>query len=205
MEHALHACRDALHASSEHEDCYCDQGALRTRETIEKFKRVPPQPGQTSPLLVYFGTLLTRGKLNAFESVELSQLVISQNKKHLLDNWFKVSNAASCIAQGLLALLQQSSKTSCSTCALAYTSAHPLASGAVLLQQIPFSTNSLSLHHICVGDVTASMLICLGQQEDKLEPSEQLGDLLRQAGDADAALKCYKASGATTKVIEGMC
>lgn len=69
----------------------CTQGALRTRETIEKFKRVPPQPGQTSPLLVYFGTLLTRGKLNAFESVELSQLVISQNKKHLLDNWFKAS------------------------------------------------------------------------------------------------------------------
>lgn len=116
-----------------HEDCYCDQGALRTRETIEKFKRVPPQPGQTSPLLVYFGTLLTRGKLNAFESVELSQLVISQNKKHLLDNWFKVSNAASCTAQGFLALLQ----TSCSTCALAYTSDHPLASGAVQ-QQIHF-------------------------------------------------------------------
>ena len=66
------------------------QGALRTRETIEKFKRVPPQPGQTSPLLVYFGTLLTKGKLNAYESVELSQLVISQNKKHLLDAWFKV-------------------------------------------------------------------------------------------------------------------
>ena len=49
------------------------------------------------------------------------------------------------------------------------------------------------------------MMTCLGQQEDKLEPSEQLGDLLRQAGDADAALKCYRASGATTKVIEGMC
>ena len=47
------------------------------------------QPGTTSPLLVYFGTLLTRGKLNAFESVELSRLVLSQNKKHLLDNWFK--------------------------------------------------------------------------------------------------------------------
>ena len=44
----------------------------------------------TSPLLVYFGTLLTRGKLNAFESVELSRLVLSQKKKHLLDNWFKV-------------------------------------------------------------------------------------------------------------------
>ena len=51
---------------------------------------MPVQPGTTSPLLVYFGTLLTRGKLNAFESVELSRLVLSQNKKHLLDNWFKV-------------------------------------------------------------------------------------------------------------------
>ena len=74
------------------------QGALRTRETIEKFKRVPPQPGQTSPLLVYFGTLLTKGKLNAYESVELSQLVISQNKKHLLDAWFKVGpRQSSCL------------------------------------------------------------------------------------------------------------
>ena len=50
---------------------------------------MPVQPGTTSPLLVYFGTLLTRGKLNAFESVELSRLVLSQNKKHLLDNWLK--------------------------------------------------------------------------------------------------------------------
>lgn len=33
----------------------CLQGALRTKETIESFKRVPAQPGQTSPLLVYFG------------------------------------------------------------------------------------------------------------------------------------------------------
>ena len=68
----------------------CAQGALRTRQTLEKFKAIPPQPGQTSPLLIYFGTLLTRGKLNAHESVELAQLVIQQNKKHLLDNWLKV-------------------------------------------------------------------------------------------------------------------
>ncbi|KAK9810517.1 hypothetical protein WJX72_012055 [[Myrmecia] bisecta] len=105
------------------------QGVLRTKETIDKFKRVPPQPGQTSPLLVYFGTLLTKGKLNAYESLELSQLVISQNKKHLLDNWFK---------------------------------------------------------------------------EDKLEPSEALGDLLRQAGDNDAALKCYQKANVPSKVIEGL-
>ena len=31
---------------------------------------VPVQPGQTSPLLQYFGTLLTKGKLNVFEYLE---------------------------------------------------------------------------------------------------------------------------------------
>lgn len=48
---------------------------------------VPVQPGQTPPLLQYFGTLLTKGKLNAFESLELSRLVVNQNKKNLLENW----------------------------------------------------------------------------------------------------------------------
>lgn len=66
------------------------QGVLRTHETIESFKRVPVQPGQTSPLLVYFGTILTKSQLNPLESVELGRLVIQQNKKQLLDNWWKV-------------------------------------------------------------------------------------------------------------------
>ena len=44
---------------------------------------------------------------------------------------------------------------------------------------------------------------CDTLQEGKLEPSEQLGDLLKQSGDADAALSCYRSAGATTKVIEG--
>lgn len=48
---------------------------------------MPVQPGQTSPLLQYFGTLLTKGKLNVFESLELSRLVVNQNKKNLLENW----------------------------------------------------------------------------------------------------------------------
>lgn len=65
------------------------QGILRTRETVESFKRVPAQPGQTSPLLVYFGTILTKASLNAFESVELGRLVLTQKKKQLLDNWYK--------------------------------------------------------------------------------------------------------------------
>lgn len=45
------------------------------------------QTGQTPPLLQYFGTLLTRGKLNVLESLELSRLVVNQNKKSLLDDW----------------------------------------------------------------------------------------------------------------------
>jgi len=82
-------------------------------------------------------------------------------------------------------------------------------SGAVLQQKMRFllkhNQPKARTASALVMSPFASMLTCLGQQEDKLEPSEQLGDLLRQAGDADAALKCYRASGATTKVIEGMC
>ncbi|PQP97756.1 hypothetical protein Pyn_10752 [Prunus yedoensis var. nudiflora] len=63
------------------------QGILRTPDTVAKFQSVPVQTGQTPPLLQYFGTLLTRGKLNAFESLELSRLVVNQNKKNLLENW----------------------------------------------------------------------------------------------------------------------
>ncbi|KAF6147003.1 hypothetical protein GIB67_036722 [Kingdonia uniflora] len=63
------------------------QGLLRTPDTVAKFQSVPVQSGQTPPLLQYFGTLLTRGKLNAFESLELSRLVVNQNKKNLLENW----------------------------------------------------------------------------------------------------------------------
>lgn len=66
---------------------------LRTKETVDRFKAVPPAPGQSSPLLVYFGTLLTRGRLNKFESVELAQLVVAQSKKHLLDNWLREVHA----------------------------------------------------------------------------------------------------------------
>jgi hypothetical protein len=41
-------------------------------------------------------------------------------------------------------------------------------------------------------------------QQDKLEPSEQLGDLLKQAGDNEAALQCYQKANVTQKVVEGL-
>ncbi|CAH8354698.1 unnamed protein product [Eruca vesicaria subsp. sativa] len=63
------------------------QGILRTPDIVAKFQSVPVQAGQTPPLLQYFGTLLTKGKLNSYESLELSRLVVNQNKKNLLENW----------------------------------------------------------------------------------------------------------------------
>ncbi|KAK2982510.1 hypothetical protein RJ640_026353 [Escallonia rubra] len=101
------------------------QGILRTPDTVAKFQSVPVQAGQTPPLLQYFGTLLTRGKLNAFESLELSRLVVNQNKKNLLENWLA---------------------------------------------------------------------------EDKLECSEELGDLVKTV-DTDLALKIYVKARATPKVV----
>ena len=101
------------------------QGVLRTPQTIQKLQQVPQQPGQPSPLLQYFGTLLTKGKLNALETVELAKLVLSQNKKALLDNWMN---------------------------------------------------------------------------EDKLEASEEFGDLIRQS-DPEMALKIYVKAQASLKVV----
>jgi len=43
-----------------------------------------------------------------------------------------------------------------------------------------------------------------GVRQDKLEPSEQLGDLLKRAGDNEAALQCYQKAGITQKVVEGL-
>ncbi|CAH8290985.1 unnamed protein product [Eruca vesicaria subsp. sativa] len=63
------------------------QGILRIPDTVAKFQSVPVKAGQTPPLLQYFGTLLTNGKLNSYESLELSRLVVNQNKKNLVENW----------------------------------------------------------------------------------------------------------------------
>ncbi|KAL5720980.1 hypothetical protein ACHQM5_013595 [Ranunculus cassubicifolius] len=52
-----------------------------------QFFSVHVQPGQTPPLMVYFETLLARGKLNANESLELSQILVDQSKENLLEIW----------------------------------------------------------------------------------------------------------------------
>ncbi len=65
------------------------KGILRTPQTISKFQQVPAQPGQTSPLLQYFGILLDQGQLNKFESLELCRPVLQQGRKQLLEKWLK--------------------------------------------------------------------------------------------------------------------
>ncbi|KHN42022.1 Clathrin heavy chain 1 [Glycine soja] len=67
--------------------CEDENRRMGEKRGKKKRKSVPVQAGQTPPLLQYFGTLLTMGKLNAFESLELSRLVVNQNKKNLLENW----------------------------------------------------------------------------------------------------------------------
>lgn len=62
-------------------------GALRTPQTINQFKSAPAQPGQTSPILVYFSTLLEQGSLNANESLELVRPVVAQGRKEFVTRW----------------------------------------------------------------------------------------------------------------------
>ncbi|XP_072934300.1 clathrin heavy chain isoform X3 [Epargyreus clarus] len=65
------------------------RGILRTPQTIQRFQQVPAQPGQTSPLLQYFGILLDQAQLNKFESLELCRPVLLQGRKQLLEKWLK--------------------------------------------------------------------------------------------------------------------
>ncbi|XP_053209448.1 clathrin heavy chain 1-like [Panonychus citri] len=65
------------------------KGILRTPDTIRRFQQVPTQPGQTSPLLQYFGILLDHFQLNKFESLELCRPVLQQGRKQLLEKWLK--------------------------------------------------------------------------------------------------------------------
>ncbi|ESZ95336.1 clathrin heavy chain [Sclerotinia borealis F-4128] len=65
------------------------RGFLRTPQTIERLKSLPPVPGQLSVILQYFGMLLDKGSLNKHETLELVRPVLAQNRKHLLEKWMK--------------------------------------------------------------------------------------------------------------------
>eukprot|EP01006_Ploeotia_vitrea_P038806 TRINITY_DN66279_c7_g9_i1.p1 TRINITY_DN66279_c7_g9~~TRINITY_DN66279_c7_g9_i1.p1 ORF type:complete len:1733 (+),score=1150.79 TRINITY_DN66279_c7_g9_i1:482-5680(+) len=68
------------------------QGVLRNMDTINRFKQLPTMPGQKSIVLQYFSMLLSKGKLNAVESIELARPVLNKKSpaglQHI-QNWLK--------------------------------------------------------------------------------------------------------------------
>lgn len=65
----------------------CEQ--LRTEATINQLKTIQTPPGAVSPILLYFSTLLDKGKLNKYETVELAKPVLQQDRKQLFEKWLK--------------------------------------------------------------------------------------------------------------------
>lgn len=64
--------------------------SLRSPEIIERLKKVE-RTNEVCPLLFFFGMLLDQGKLNKYQSLQLCQLILSQNKDHrmLCEGWFQ--------------------------------------------------------------------------------------------------------------------
>ena len=75
------------------------QGILRTPETIHRFQQVPTQPGQTSPLLQYFGILLESSQLNRYEALELCRPMLAQGKKQLVEKWLRENKVCLCVKE----------------------------------------------------------------------------------------------------------
>lgn len=73
---------------SEAAKCAANSGVLRNVGTINKLKSLPASSG-TPPLLIYFSTLLEKGKLNQFETIELAKPILQQDRKQLLEKWIK--------------------------------------------------------------------------------------------------------------------
>lgn len=63
--------------------------SLRNSNTINRLKNIQAAPGAISPILVYFSTLLDKGKLNAEETIELARPVLQQDRKQLFEKWLK--------------------------------------------------------------------------------------------------------------------
>ncbi|BAP70266.1 clathrin heavy chain [Kluyveromyces marxianus] len=62
---------------------------LRTQTTINKLKNIQAPPGSISPILLYFSTLLDKGKLNQYESIELTRPLLQQDRKQLYEKYLK--------------------------------------------------------------------------------------------------------------------
>lgn len=62
---------------------------LRNQNTINRLKNIQAAPGAISPILLYFSTLLDKGKLNKYETIELAKPVLQQDRKQLFEKWLK--------------------------------------------------------------------------------------------------------------------
>ncbi len=63
--------------------------SLRNQNTINRLKNIQAPPGAISPILLYFSTLLDKGKLNKEETIELARPVLQQDRKQLFEKWLK--------------------------------------------------------------------------------------------------------------------
>jgi clathrin heavy chain len=61
--------------------------SLRNAQTLARLQKLPATPGQPTPLLLYFGSLLELGKLNQIESLELARIVLQQGRLPILQTW----------------------------------------------------------------------------------------------------------------------
>jgi clathrin heavy chain len=71
-------------------------GVLRNINTIQRYQQLPTQPGQTPPLLMYFGILLEKGKLNKIETLELARVVLTQGRLELIQKWVEADKLDCC-------------------------------------------------------------------------------------------------------------
>lgn len=164
--------------------CYvfvASQGILRTPDTIRRFQSVPAQPGQTSPLLQYFGILLDQGQLNKFESLELCRPVLQQGRKQLLEKWLKEDKVRSPPLNGNLLALKK--KSVC-----VYVFAVKCLTSVMLIQ-------------IMADCLTLCLFVKLHFFLFQLECSEELGDLVKSV-DPTLALSVYLRANVPNKVIQ---
>jgi len=70
-------------------------GVLRSPDTIMRFRRAEAdEEGGVPPILIYFQTLLSRGALNADETVALTEQLASTGKLGLLEKWLREDKLA---------------------------------------------------------------------------------------------------------------
>jgi clathrin heavy chain len=84
---------DQLFGAARYADCATlVHGSNRMRadpNIMARFTSAMVTPGQPAPVLLYLQGLLSKGKLNAIESLELGRQVMQQNKVQLLQQWLE--------------------------------------------------------------------------------------------------------------------